>query len=136
MVEQGITWVPLANDLIQILAILVPTIGTALAGWLVAKFGKNQSAQTKAILQQRLSQIFDRGAVFAMQHADAVIAKQGPMSTGNTRIDAFGNFVVGQAPQLLKEAGYDITTQQGQASLSADLERALRSRISAAQIAS
>jgi len=131
----GINLAPLLDALVQVLALIIVLGAPVFVPWFVYRYMKNASAQTKATISARVIQLADAAATFTEQHANSEIAKIGPMSTGNEKIDAFGNFMIMQGPQLLADAGIKATPQIVAQDAVDTITRLAMARMTAPQIA-
>lgn len=101
---------PLIDATIQAVELyVIPPVALAVGAWLAAKFGSKLTADKKAALAATISGIADKAAQFAAAHAATAIANKGPLDVtiGDPRVAAFGNFMIGQAADVLKKAGTD-----------------------------
>lgn len=112
----------LAIYLAQFEPVLIDALITALAPlavvWIVSHI-KLKNAQAKQVISDLLTSVILRGKVFVSQTAVTETLKVGDFDTGNTRVDAVANYAAKMAPQVLKQAGIDVTTEGGQAALAA-----------------
>lgn len=125
----GIDLAPIINLSVQIAEVIVPIAIPAVVGWAVQRWGANQSAQQRQVIQDRLTAIAEKAAQAALNHAGHEALSAGPMSTGNAHVDAFGNYMVAQAPDLLKASGIDVSSAAAPGMQ--DLERMALARLPA-----
>lgn len=111
--------IPVVNGLIVTIASIL-TASTPVIAFYIVKFFRNHGIMlaegAQKIISDRIGATIQNGLKFATSGADAGINKLN-ITVENPTVAAAANYAILQSPDLLKKAGIDVTTTQGQAAL-------------------
>lgn len=111
--------IPVINGFIQaiagVLALAVPVLVAYLGIWL-RNHGIAAGQDAQKAISDRINTTIQNGLKYAATEADDGVMKLN-VSAGNPLIAAAANYAILQSPDLLKKAGIDVTTQEGQMAL-------------------
>jgi hypothetical protein len=112
---------PLANAAISLGVTVLSVVGpiaVAYVALLARKHGILANAQAQSTLATQADQVLAKATAFgASALKDAVSKKPLLINVTDPTVAAATSYVVGQAPALFKQLGYDLATQEGQAAV-------------------
>lgn len=113
--------IPIINDLIQY--VLAPVAGiavTAASGFFVQfllRHGALKNQQQAQIVSDRISGMADRLVTYNVEQLKEMVPSKLIVAVPNKTIETLANYAIAQAPDLLKKAGMNPTTKDGQDAL-------------------
>lgn len=111
--------IPVINGMIVTVAGILTAASPIMAYYIVTWLRNHGIAVTQAgqkLISDRIGATIQNGLKFAEAGADAGVSKLS-IEVKDPKVATAANYVIAQSPDLLKKAGIDITTDEGQATV-------------------